>query len=196
MSETITIDTTECLQQNKQIEPLPLYDETFYMLSQSIPEYTDNLPNQNMDNLVKRMKVTMKKFSGIGLAANQCGVAERVFMIGTEDLYITCINPKIINKSEKMIYDHEGCLTFPGLKCNIERPEWVEVEYTTPEGNVETHMFNGISARCFQHELDHLNGVKMIEKVGPLALQLARDKQKKLIKRLTKIGKVNNGIQF
>lgn len=183
MSETITIDTTEGLKINNLVEPLTLCEEDHPMLSQCIPEYTGTLPNSTIDNLVKRMKVTMKKFGGIGLAANQCGIFERMFIIGAEDLYVVCINPKIINKSEINEYGKEGCLTFPGLTCNVERPEWVEVEYTTPEGVTETHTFTGISARCFQHELDHLNGEKMLDKVGSLALQLAREKQKKFIKK-------------
>lgn len=184
MSEILTINTEDEVHNVQRITPLPLYGEDYYMLRQCIPEYEDDLPNPQMTSLINRLKMTMKLFGGIGLSANQCGVSERVFVIGTDQFQITCINPKIVSESANKVKDNEGCLSFPGLFCKIERPESIVVEFTTETGERKTMEMSGITARCFQHELEHLNGVSFISKVGPVALQLARQKQQKIIKKV------------
>lgn len=182
MSDFITIDTSEGLIKQTTVEPLPLYGENYHLLSQKMPEYTGVLPNPVMNNLVQRLKLTMKNFGGIGLSANQCGVTERVFVLGHEDFFLACINPKVLQSSANNVVDNEGCLSFPGLYCRIARPEWIEVEFTTPEGDVVQTKLDGLTARCFLHELDHMNGIKFVEHVGPVALSLARQRQQKRIK--------------
>jgi peptide deformylase len=89
-----------------------------------MPEYKDTLPNFAMNNLVKRLKLTMKLYGGIGLSANQCGIFERVFVIGTDQFQIACINPKVIKSSADLQKENEGCLSFPGLYVKIARPSW------------------------------------------------------------------------
>lgn len=184
MSEVITINTAENIVQTRKIEPLSLYDEDFYMLRQSMPEYRGTLPNNYVNNLVERMRLTMSKFNGLGLSANQCGVEFRGFLIGTDQFQIFCINPKVLSQSANLLKDNEGCLSFPGLFCKIERPDWVEVEFTAETGETKQMRLEGLTARCFLHELDHLNGVKFVDRIGPVALQMARKKQSKLIKRV------------
>lgn len=184
MSEIITIDTGETLVKPVAIEPLPLYSENYFMLSDKMPDYTDPLPNTYMNNLVERLKMTMKKYNGIGLSANQCGVAARVFVIGYEDFFMACINPKVVRVSEKNVADNEGCLSFPGLYCKIARPEEIDVEFTTPSGDIVNMHLEGLTARCFLHELDHMNGIEMVDRVGPVALRMARQKQQKRIKSI------------
>lgn len=182
MSEVITINTLDGLFKSTKVEPLPLYNENFFMLSEKMPEYKDQLPNPVMNNLIERLKVTLKHYAGIGLSANQCGVAERVFVLGYEDFFMACINPKVIETSAKSVLDNEGCLSFPALYCKIARPESIVVEYTSPEGAVVQTKLEGLTARCFLHELDHMNGVKFVEHVGPLSLKMAKQKQQKRIK--------------
>lgn len=180
--EFLIINTGEELPKPKVLEPLPLYDENYYMLKQVMPDYKDSLPNSYMNNLVTRMRMTMKKFSGIGLSANQCGVQARVFLIGHEDFDIVCINPRIVNQSDEMIKNEEGCLSFPGLFCKIERPAWVDVAFLNEQGqNIETRL-EGLTARCFLHELDHMNGIRFINHIGTVSLKMAREKQNKRIK--------------
>lgn len=189
MSETLIIDTGAALSQpTKQImvEPLPLYDENHPMLKVQIPEYKQSLPNPLMELLIKRLKMTMKQYGGIGLSANQCGVFERVFVIGTDDFQIACINPRIVGKSPSTIKEKEGCLSYPGLYVKLDRPDWVEVEYTDENGQLVQTRLEGITARCFQHELDHMNGIRMTDHVGPVALQMARKKQKKIVKMIVR----------
>jgi len=183
MSEILTIDTSSGISKEIRLDPLPLYDEKLPMLNNQIPEYTDSLPNERMNNLIRRMKMTMKQFGGIGLSANQCGVYERVFIIGTDQFQIVCINPKVIKTSEQMVKDNEGCLSFPGLYVKIERPSWVDVEFVNENGQIKQMHLEGLTARCFMHELDHMNGIKFTKYVGPVAIQMARKKQEKIMKK-------------
>jgi len=189
MSETLIIDTGAAIgtpTQQVRVEPLPLYDENHPMLKVQIPEYKFDLPNPLMEMLVKRLKMTMKLYGGIGLSANQCGVFERVFVIGTDHFQIACINPRIIGQAPSTIKAEEGCLSFPGLHVKLDRPEWVEVEFTNEMGELKQMRLEGITARCFQHELDHMNGIRMIDHIGPVALQMARKKQEKIIKKIVR----------
>lgn len=186
MSELITIDTGANLIQTERIEPLPLYDENHPMLKEKIPEYDGNLPNESMNTLIKRLKMTMKKFGGIGLSANQCGVFQRVFVIGTDNFQFACINPKVVNKSVEISKSNEGCLSFPGLFANIERPEWIEAEFLNENGETVRMRFEGLTARCYLHELDHMNGIVFTEHMGPVTLQMAKKKQKKIIKTIVR----------
>jgi peptide deformylase len=189
MSETLIIDTVAAIgmpEQQVRVEPLPLYDENHPMLKVQIPEYKFDLPNPLMEMLVKRLKMTMKLYGGIGLSANQCGVFERVFVIGTDHFQIACINPRIIGQAPSTIKVEEGCLSFPGLHVKLDRPDWVEVEFTNEMGELKHMRLEGITARCFQHELDHMNGIRMIDHIGPVALQMARRKQDKIIKKIVR----------
>ena len=181
----LVINTEEDYHKPKLLEPLPLYTDEHPMLSKEIPEYpTQSLPNQAMDNLVARLRMTMKKFGGIGLSANQCGVFERVFIIGTDDFEMVCINPKVTKVSENIVKDNEGCLSFPGLYIKIPRNETIDVEYTTEKGVVKRQTLTGVTARCFLHEYDHMFGVKFTDHVGPTTLRLAKQKQQKMIKKI------------
>jgi peptide deformylase len=183
MSEILTINTTDSIPKQESLE-LPIYDENFYMLRQIMPEYTEPLPSYSISNIAQKLKATMVKYSGIGLSANQCGVQLRAFVIGTSEFQMFCLNPKIVGVSENTTKVKEGCLSFPGLSCLIERPETIKVEYLDENGNLKQDVLSGITARCFQHELDHLNGVRFIDHIGSLSLKMAREKQKKLIKKI------------
>jgi peptide deformylase len=97
--------------------------------------------------------------NGIGLAANQVGVPYRVFAMRGQPENFVCYNPKIVQPSEMKIELEEGCLTYPNLLVKITRPQHVRVRFTTPNGDTMTKQFTGLTARIFQHELDHLDGV-------------------------------------
>lgn len=192
MSEIFTINTEEGILKEKEevIEPLSLFDENHPMLLQRIPEYdVTRLPNPVLGKLIKRLKMTMKLHGGIGLSANQCGIFERVFVLGANDVIWACINPKIINASPDLVKEKEGCLSFPGLALAVERHSWVEAEFINEECKVVQMRFEGLTARCFQHELDHMNGIKFTSRVKPLALQMAKKQQQKLIKKITRLKK-------
>jgi peptide deformylase len=190
MSEEFIIDTGAAVAEAENITPLSLFDENHPMLRQAIPEYDiRKLPSPLTTKLIKRLKMTMKLHNGLGLSANQCGVFERLFIIGSGENVWACINPKIISFSDDIIKEKEGCLSFPGLSVTIDRPKWVEVEYYNENGGQVQMRFDGLTARCFQHELDHMNGIRMIDKVKPLALEMAKKQQKKLIKKIMRLHK-------
>ena len=180
--EVLVINTTDSLARPKILEPLPLFNEHFPLLTQKMPEYTEELPNAYMNELSERMKLTLKKFGGIGLSANQCGIPIRMFIIGHEDFSMVCINPKVLMESDEVVKGDEGCLSFPALFCKIERPQWVKVEFTNEHGQVVQTRLEGLTARCYLHELDHMNGIKFTSYVGPVALKMAKAKQEKRIK--------------
>lgn len=187
MSEILTIDTGSSISSTKleeKIEPLVLYGENFEMLNDEIPLYRDELPNFEMSNLIKRLKMTMKLYGGIGLSANQCGIYERVFVIGTDQFQIACINPKVLEVSQEINKDNEGCLSFPGLFLKVPRPISVHAEFMDEFGETRRMWLDGITARCYLHELDHMNGVKFTSKVGTVTMSQARRKQSKLMKKI------------
>lgn len=179
----LTINTEAGLPKPEEIKPLPIYGEDFSMLSDEIPKYTEKLPNAYMSNLVKRLKMTMKLYNGVGLSANQCGVFERVFVIGTQDFQITCINPEVLEVSQDENKDNEGCLSFPGLFLKIPRPKSIKVKFVDESGQEKEMWLDGLTARCYLHELDHMNGLKFVEKVGSVALSQGRRKQNKILKK-------------
>ena len=129
--------------------------------------------------LVKEMTRLMFLHGGIGLAAPQCGVSKRIFIMGNSEHLFACINPVIIN-GEGVVRDQEGCLSFPDIWLYVERYENVSVEYYTIDGEKVQQTFSDLIARVYQHELEHLDGICFDTKVGNLALSRAKEKRKKL----------------
>jgi peptide deformylase len=192
MNDILTIDTSESVKPTviqEKIEPLKLYDENFSMLSDEIPLYRDPLPNYEMSDLIKRLKMTMKLFNGVGLSANQCGIYERVFVIGTDQFQIACINPEVLEVSENVVKDNEGCLSFPGMFLKIPRPVSVKARFMDEFGEIKEMWLDGLTARCYLHELDHMNGIKFTDKVGNVSIQMARKKQQKIMKKILRTKK-------
>ena len=190
MSDDLVINTGSSVAKENKVEPLSVFDDRHPMLSVVMPEYdVSSLPNSRMNELAERLKVTMKLYSGIGLSANQCAIQERVFVIGTEHFQMVCINPKIVKKSAEETKRREGCLSYPGLFLTIPRSNSIDVEYYTEQGELKQLTLNGVTAQCFEHELDHLNGIIFTSKAGPVALQLAKKKQQKLINKVKKLYK-------
>lgn len=97
--------------------------------------------------------------NGIGVAANQVGVPYRIFAMRGQPENFVCFNPKIVWKSEAKVELEEGCLTYKGMLVKIIRPQHVRVRFCTPNGDTLTKQFTGMTARIFQHEMDHLDGI-------------------------------------
>jgi peptide deformylase len=103
--------------------------------------------------------------------------------MGAQNVAFACFNPEILEtEGEETV--HEGCLSFPGLYLKVKRPFKIKVRYTEMNGNEKEVTFEGLTARIFQHELDHLNGVKFTSLVGPVALDIAKQKVKKNLKKM------------
>lgn len=113
------------------------------------------------EDLISRMQILMHAKGGIGLAANQCGERVRVFIMLIDGEFWACFNPEIIESSADFTELDEGCLSFPGETCIIKRPDTVLVKYFDITGIEIIERLAGLPSRCFQHELDHLNGITM-----------------------------------
>jgi len=113
------------------------------------------------EDLINRMQVLMHANGGIGLAANQCGERVRVFIMLINGEFWACFNPEIIEVSADLAKFDEGCLSFPGETCIIKRPDSILVKYFDITGIEIIERLEGLASRCFQHELDHLNGITM-----------------------------------
>ncbi len=98
--------------------------------------------------------------------------------------YVAFFNPEIINISKEENHMIEGCLSFPLLGLRITRPAEIGVRYQDFNGEWKGATFSGISARCFQHELDHMNGIVYTSKTKPMALQSGLQKRSKLMKKM------------
>ena len=134
----------------------------------------------NAAELEADMIQLMKTFKGIGLAGNQVGLLKRVFTIKLKDQDepFAVFNPVVTYQSEDLQDNEEGCLSFPDLWLGVKRPKEIEATYLDKHGNECKIKLSGIDARCFLHELDHLNGVVFTEKVSQMKLILARKKTK------------------
>ena len=144
-----------------------------------------------LKEFIDNMFETMKKYGGIGLSANQVGKPYRMFIMGdhpniSKGKKWVCINPKITNVTKDLIRYKEGCLTFPFLFLDIERPQDISVEYLDENLEKKEEHMTGIVARCFQHEFDHMQGIVFTEHVSKLKLDMAMKKRDKQIKRAQK----------
>jgi peptide deformylase len=131
------------------------------------------------EELVKAMSKLMILQGGIGLAAPQCGISKRIFVMGNSDHLVACINPEIISGSER-VREQEGCLSFPDLWMYVERYQDISVEYYNVAGEKVQQELTGLMARVYQHERDHLLGICFDDRVGKLTLDRAKEKRKKI----------------
>ena len=114
-------------------------------------------------DLLDDMKDTLYNANGAGLAAVQVGVLRRVVVIDVGDGYIELVNPEITERSEETQEETEGCLSIPGEYGITVRPQWVKVKAQNREGKWVVYKGEGLKARCFCHELDHLDGILYID---------------------------------
>jgi peptide deformylase len=148
----------------------------------------------NINNIINDMFESMYEADGIGLAANQVGIDMDIFIIDishtdeTDDTHIF-INSKIIAfENEKDIFQ-EGCLSLPGIALDILRPKKIILKYQTPDKIWHENKFEGLLGRAIQHEIDHLNGVFIVDRVT----ELERIKYKAELKSLEKESKDKMG---
>jgi len=136
------------------------------------------------EKLSTDMAEVMFQNGGLGLAAPQVGLNYRMFLMGDPESAVACFNPSIVDVSPETTYDVEGCLSFPGLFLRIGRPAEVVAQFTDSNGQTQVMTFTDIMARCFCHELEHLDGILYTDKVAKITLQMAKQKQKKLLRKL------------
>jgi len=191
--EIISFNTEELSKvQSNKVSNIPIFtlvqedDSTLY---ETLPEFDFTNPPVNAIEFASSLVETCKHNRGLGLSANQCGFKYRVFVAGSEDNYVAYFNPKILASSVDERIGVEGCLSYPNLFLNVVRPQVVKVEYQDFNGEVRHATFEGLTARVFLHELDHMNGITFKQRAKPLALKTGIDKRNKFIHRLEKAAK-------
>jgi peptide deformylase len=143
--------------------------------------------------LAEDMIKFMREYKGYGLAANQIGLPYKMFVTEGDPAFAV-FNPRITYRSPNDIRLDEGCLSFPNLILNIKRPASIRVRFQDPNGDFVVKQFAGMSARIFQHEFDHLEGVDYTTRVSKLKYKMAVKKMQKQAKR-GKIRVINYGVE-
>ncbi|MEP2737117.1 MAG: peptide deformylase [Erythrobacter sp.] len=183
-------------------EILEVPDPRLKTVSKDVTKFDDDLKT-----LVADMFETMYAANGIGLAAIQIGVPDRVLVIDlqpedpdaepeqcdhdhgdghahshqpTKNEPRVFINPVIVDPADQLATYQEGCLSVPDIFADVDRPETCTVQYKDVDGKPHEEALEGLLATCIQHEMDHLNGVLFIDHLSRLKKQMALKKLKKL----------------
>lgn len=170
----------------KTYEVIKIPDPVLKQIAQPIETITPEIVAQ-----MKRMVDTMIESNGIGLAANQVGLLNRVIIVDEscrdegKCSPLMMANPKIIKLGDKPMVNTEGCLSIPEEFADVERPEEVTVSYIDETGTQKEISATGLLSACLQHEIDHLDGVLFIDHISRL-------KRERLIKRFFKNQKISD----
>lgn len=165
------------------IQPIYLYGSEVLRAKALEADLADK---EGLAILVQDLKDTLKASDGCGLAAPQIGVSKRVVIVdgtGMDDIYPylkdfkrTLINPVIIEESEKNVEYSEGCLSIPGIYCDIRRPASMTVEYYDESGEKVTETFDKFACRMVQHEMSHLDGDMFVDHAAPIRKKIISKK--------------------
>jgi len=172
------------------INPIVLYGGHNVLTTKT--KVSDVNDKDTLNKLIQDMKDTLESVGGLGLAANQIGRNESVCLVRLDDNLITMVNPVITERSEEDKISIEGCLSIPDVSARIDRSEKIRVKFINPdfewqEQEIEVDFPNSV---VVQHEVDHLNGVLMIDYLTPFQRQLIQTKLKKISRGNTNINYV------
>jgi peptide deformylase len=142
--------------------------------TKAVTEVTDELRK-----LIADMFETMYAAEGIGLAAPQVGRTERLAVVDVEGAKYTLINPEIVSKTGEAEKAEEGCLSIPDIYADVERPPQVTIRALDENGKPYEASGSALLGRCFQHEIDHLDGKLFIDYLSPLKRRSALSKWEK-----------------
>ncbi|MBE1295157.1 peptide deformylase [Phycobacter azelaicus] len=142
--------------------------------------------SDDLRSLADDMLETMYAAPGIGLAAPQVGILQRVIAMDCvkegegEPRPLVMFNPEIVSSSDETNVYEEGCLSIPDQYAEVTRPKEVQVKWMDRDGHEQSETFDGLWATCVQHEIDHLNGKLFIDYLKPLKRQMITRKMQKL----------------
>ena len=162
-------------------------DPRLKKLADPVPSITDEL-RQLADDMLE----TMYDAPGIGLAAPQVAVMQRIIVMDCEKdedatpAPMVLINPSVVWSSEDRSVYEEGCLSIPEQYAEVERPAEVEVEWLGLDGKIHRERFDKLWATCVQHEIDHLDGKLFIDYLKPLKRQMITRKMQKLKREMAR----------
>ncbi|MFH1313768.1 MAG: peptide deformylase [Candidatus Eisenbacteria bacterium] len=171
------------------VRPIRLYgDPVLRRLSEPVETIDDDTVN-----LISSLVATVDHAAGLGLAAPQIGVTKRVIVVVHIDdegrrKHLVLVNPEIVSACGE-VTGEEGCLSIPGIYSNVKRPESVVVEGLDAEGGEISIEAKGVMARAFSHEIDHLDGVMFVDKLGVVKRSLLKKKLSEIRKRAKEMAK-------
>ena len=137
--------------------------------------------------LYELLRDTMIKHKAVGLAAPQLGIMTRVFVIGNPgdpDSVVGVFNPIIVDYDEEKVTYEEGCVSYPGMFLKVKRAKQIRVRYRGWDGELGTTPYTGYTARVFQHEYDHLNGITFLQRANRYHIEQARNFKAKADRRI------------
>lgn len=145
--------------------------------------------SKKLQQLIDDMFETMYKAEGVGLAAPQVGKDIRLFIIDSTpmddeytDMKKVFINPEIVDYAGSPFPFEEGCLSIPGIREKVKRPETITIQYLDRNFKEHTEDFSGMAARVIQHEFDHIEGILFTDKLSPLKKKLLKKKLEMIAK--------------
>ena len=153
-------------------------------------EFDFENPFMDPKELADQLWENMLHYKGVGLSANQVGIDAKVFVMGQDDFRLNVFNPQVLTLSPNLVAMKEGCLTWPGLFLSIRRPEFCVVSYYDETGENKKMKFEGLTARIFLHEMDHMVGIDFTQRASKLVLDRGVKARDKKIKKLVKEGKL------
>jgi peptide deformylase len=144
-----------------QIRQYP--DDALRMAARPVEQFDDDLRR-----LSERMSQLMVDASGVGLAATQVGVLQRMFVFAPDgDRILTLVNPELVSQSGETDVEDEGCLSMQGVTVSVERPIAVRIQGRDERGKRVAYDLEGMAARIAQHEFDHLDGTLILDRTTP-----------------------------
>ena len=171
------------------IQPIYLYGSE--VLRRKADE-ADLGKKEELKNLIQDLRDTLERADGCGLAAPQIGVSQRVVIVDGDvvsDTYDylkgfrrTLINPEILEESPEQVTYSEGCLSIPGIYCDVVRPKRIQVRYYNENLEEVTEEFDNFAARMIQHELSHLDGDLFTDHAAPIRKKMLSSKLQNISK--------------
>lgn len=168
---------------------LPIYN-AFHPILREKTKPIENIDEKTI-GFIKDMFETMNFAEGIGLAANQVGVALSILIVSDilEDGVVKhqgkpYINPQIVSYSDELSTFNEGCLSIPEFRGDVERPEAIQIKYYDIKMKEHAEEVDGLLSRVLQHEIDHLNGILFFDRFKPLRRTLVQSKLNRIRKGL------------
>lgn len=163
------------------LEVLHFPDKRLHLIAKPVEQIDDKIKS-----LVQDMANTMYEYNGIGLAATQVNVQQRILIIdlSADDEpknLLVFINPEIISRDGEVVSE-EGCLSVPGVYEKVKRSEKIVCRHMDLDGKIHEIEWNGLMAVCIQHEIDHLNGRVFVEYLSSLKQNFIKKKMKKIFK--------------
>lgn len=151
------------------------------------PSVNVEVIDDSIKKILDDMMDTMRYSQGIGLSAIQIGIPLKLITVEIKDVNLNkttlqLINAEIVKKSEELSSYEEGCLSFPSVSADIERPKDITVRYQDRYGQIQELVCSGLLATCLQHEIDHTNGIVFVDYLSRLRRDIAMRKLSKYLK--------------